>query len=258
MIDLRRRDGRVLRIGHRGAAALEPENTLRSLRRAIELGVDLVEFDVLELDDGTLVLAHSDRLYELSHGRARGRVRRRTLPELRRVAPELPTLDEALELLAGTPTVGLDVELKRCGHEAALVRALRRYGVAERTIVTSYRTAALSAVRAQDPDIRVGVVYPADRYGLGRLPLAPLAAPAASAFRRALPHVIGSLLSRVRAAAAMLQYRVVSRAVVERCHELDAGVFAWTVDDRRVAQGLAALGVDGVITNDPGIFGGAD
>lgn len=55
MIELGRRDGRVLRIGHKGAAALAPKNTLRSLARAIELGVDLVEFDVLEVADGTLV-----------------------------------------------------------------------------------------------------------------------------------------------------------------------------------------------------------
>jgi glycerophosphoryl diester phosphodiesterase len=55
-----------LRVGHKGAAALEPENTLRSLARAVELGCDLVEFDVLELHDGTLVLAHSDDLLEVS------------------------------------------------------------------------------------------------------------------------------------------------------------------------------------------------
>ena len=57
MIDLHRRDGRMLRIGHRGAAALAPENTIESLRLALELGCDLVEFDVHDVD-GTLVLVH--------------------------------------------------------------------------------------------------------------------------------------------------------------------------------------------------------
>src|SRR5262245_63330112 len=84
-----------LRVGHKGAAALEPENTLRSLARAVELGCDLVEFDVLALLDGTLVLAHSDDLYEVSHGAARGPVRPLALEQLRAVAPEPPTLDEA-------------------------------------------------------------------------------------------------------------------------------------------------------------------
>ena len=107
-MDLHRRDGLPLVIGHKGAAALEPENTLRSLRRAVELGADLVEFDVLDLTDGTLVLAHSDDLWEVSHGGARGRVRGLTLDELRAVAPGLPTLDEALAFLsASAPGVGL-------------------------------------------------------------------------------------------------------------------------------------------------------
>ena len=63
MIELRRAEwAPVLRIGHRGAAHLAPENTIRSLRAAVEHGVDLVEFDVLDLTGGPLVLAHSDHL----------------------------------------------------------------------------------------------------------------------------------------------------------------------------------------------------
>ena len=96
VIDLHGPPGGVLRIGHRGAATLAPENTLRSFRAAVEVGVDLIEFDVLDLQRGPLVLAHSDHLEEVSHGAARGRVRSLTLEQLREVAPELPTLDEAL------------------------------------------------------------------------------------------------------------------------------------------------------------------
>ena len=79
VIELERRDGRVLRIGHRGAALVEPENTLRSFRAAVELGVDLVEFDVLDLPRGPLVIAHSDHLDEVSHGVA-VRLRQVALP----------------------------------------------------------------------------------------------------------------------------------------------------------------------------------
>jgi len=60
VISLERREGRPLRIGHRGAAALAPENTLRSFRAAVEAGVDLVEFDVLDLRSGELVIALDD------------------------------------------------------------------------------------------------------------------------------------------------------------------------------------------------------
>lgn len=74
MISLERRDGRPLRIGHRGAKALAPENTLAAFRAAIEAGVDLVEFDVIAGRDRALLVAHG----------------------LEDVGPETPTLDEAL------------------------------------------------------------------------------------------------------------------------------------------------------------------
>jgi len=79
LIELRRYDGGFARVGHRGASALAPENTLRALELAVELGCDMLEFDVLDLSDGTLVLAHSDDLREVSHGAAAGRVRGRDL-----------------------------------------------------------------------------------------------------------------------------------------------------------------------------------
>jgi hypothetical protein len=132
----------VIRIGHKGAAALAPENTLRSIERAIEVGVDMVEIDVLTLNDGTLVLAHSNDLLEVSHGAASGTVTTQSLAELGRVAPELPTLDEALALLAGhSAGIFLDLNVapdvaaadrpaargrgRHCGH-APLPRRLRR------------------------------------------------------------------------------------------------------------------------------------
>ena len=86
MITLRRPAGGFARVGHRGASALAPENTLEALELAVELGCDMLEFDVLDLQDGTLVLAHSNDLHEVSHGAARGAVRQRTLESLRRFA----------------------------------------------------------------------------------------------------------------------------------------------------------------------------
>ena len=77
VISLERREGRPLRIGHRGAATLAPANTLPSLRAALEVGVDLIEFDVVAGSDGTLVCSHSPG----------------------EIQPETPTLDEILALL---------------------------------------------------------------------------------------------------------------------------------------------------------------
>ena len=76
----------MLRVGHRGAAALAPENTLRSFEAALACGVDAIEFDVLDLVGGPLVLAHSNDLAEVSHG---GNVMTRSaLPSVSRATPD--------------------------------------------------------------------------------------------------------------------------------------------------------------------------
>jgi len=254
-----RADGRPLRVGHKGAAALEPENTLRSLVRAVELGCDLVEFDVLGLDDGTLVLAHSDDLFEVSHGAARGRVRALPLAALREVAPELPTLDEALERLRSAGGTGLQVDLKGSGFEEAVVRAIRRHDLVERSVVSTFHVPSLLRLAALEPALGRGLTYPVDRRGLSQRPLlAPAAAAAAACLRRALPHRISGLLERARAGAAMLHHSVVSPAAVRLAHDRGAAVFAWTVDDPGLLDRMVAAGVDAVITNDPRIFRSAD
>jgi glycerophosphoryl diester phosphodiesterase len=252
-----RADGRPLQIGHKGAAALEPENTLRSLQRAVEIGCDLVEFDVLDLDDGTLVLAHSDDLFEVSHGAARGRMRSLGLSALRQVAPELPTLDEALELLARHHGVGLHVDLKGHGYEDATAAAIHRHGVVGRTVVSSCYAHSLRRLAALEPDLARGYTYPFDRRGVSRRRLLrPVTATALIGLRRTLPVRIAGMLERARASVAMLHHWVVSRAAVDRAHARGAAVFAWTVADEPTLERVVSAGVDGVITNDPRIFRG--
>jgi glycerophosphoryl diester phosphodiesterase len=244
-----------LRVGHRGAAALEPENTLRSLARAVELGCELVEFDVLQLDDGTLVLAHSDDLHEVTHGAAHGRVRGQSLAALRELAPELPTLDEALDWLGADGRVGVQIDLKGSGFEERIAATIRRHGLVDRSVVSTFHVPSLLRLARYEPTIPRGLTYPVDRRGLSqRRLLVPVAAGAAAGLRRALPRRITGLLDRAHASAAMLHYSVVSRAAVERAHAHGAAVFAWTVDDEALLARMLAAGVDAVITNDPRIF----
>jgi glycerophosphoryl diester phosphodiesterase len=235
LIDLRRRD-RLLRIGHRGAAALAPANTLESLRAAVEHRVDLVEFDVLDLPDGSLVVAHS---------------------EAERSA-DSPTLDDVLRFFAeDARETGLHVDLKPRGHERALVAALRRHGLVERSFVSSFDADALRELARLEPELRLGFTYPWDRRGVSvRRALAPLVAGTLVALRRALPRRIDGLLERAHASVAVLHWAVVSRATVERCHARDAPVIAWTINDPTLVARLETLGVDGVVTDDPRAFGG--
>jgi glycerophosphoryl diester phosphodiesterase len=253
VIDLRRRDGRPLLVGHRGAAALAPENTLRAFRAALAHGVDLIEFDVLDLPGGPLVLAHSDHLDEVSHGAAHGSVRARSLAELRDVAPELPTLDEALAFFAGEARgVGLHVDLKLTTRLDEVADAIARHGLEGRTVVSSFHARSLRAVAAASPRIRIGFTYPEDRFSISRRPrLWPAVAVGLSALRASVPARIPRMLRRGGATALMLQHALVTPAAVARAHALGAPVLAWTVDDPADLARVEAAGVDGVITNDP-------
>ena len=255
MTELRRRaGGRALRIGHRGAAALAPENTLAAFGRAIELGVDFVEFDVLDLADGTLVLAHSDDLLEVSHGAAAGRVRPLRLDELREVAPKLPTLDEALDFFGSVET-GLQVDVKCYRHGRQVADSLRRHGLVRRSIASSFWPRALRDLRAAEPELAVGLTYPDDRRGLARRRLlAPFVPPAVHMLARALPRRLPGWLKSTDARVAMLHWAVVSTDAVDRCHADGAAVWTWTVNEPALLHRLLALGVDGIISDDPRLF----
>jgi glycerophosphoryl diester phosphodiesterase len=249
-----RRGAQVLRIGHRGAAALAPENTLAAFRRAIELGVDFVEFDVLDLVDGTLVVAHSDDLLEVSHGAAAGLVRPHRLEDLREIAPGLLTLEEALEFFA-TVEAGLHVDVKCHQHGSEVASALRHHGLVDRSVASSFSAIALRDLRRAEPQLSVGITYPEDRRGLARRRLlTPVVPSVVALLSRVLPRRLPRWLSSTGATVAMLHYAVLSRAAVQQCHQAGAAVWTWTVNEPAVLAKALALEVDGVISDDPRLF----
>ena len=256
MIPLQRRDGRPLRIGHRGAAALAPENTLASFRTAVAAGVDLIEFDVVRLRQGQLVVAHSNDLHEVSHGRLRGSLADLPFAELRAAVPELPTLDEALAFFVDeAPATGAHLDLKSEAGAQAAADAVARHGLVDRAFLSSFHRAALRRLAHSHPGLRLGVSFPRDRLGLGgRRRLWPLVELFLTAGRALMPALVRPLLSRSRAHTCVVHHTVVSARLVRRAHALGAPVVAWTVDEPDDLLRVAEAGVDAVVTNDPSIF----
>ena len=183
-------------------------------------------------------------------------MRHRDLDGLRRVAPELPTLDEALGFCAERlPGIGLQIDVKRRGIEAGVAEAVRRHGVADRSWVSSFDAASLRRLAQLAPDLPRSYTLPRDRFGISkRGPLAPVVRGALASLGASLPRRLPVLLARAQAVAATLHYSVASRAAIDRAHELEAAVYVWTVDDPRLAERLVRDGADGIITNDPRIF----
>ena len=224
---LLRQGGRPLVIGHRGAAAVAPENTLESLEAAVAAGADLVEFDL----QPSLELGHSSTERP---GRPLG-------------------LDEALGYLASTE-VGVHLDLKLPGYEAEAVAALHRHGLGGRALIATAWAASSRAVAALAPGLPVAIGYPRDRYGVSRLPWpAGAGRLGAAALRPAMPARARVLLRTSRATAIALHHTLCTRAAVRAAHRLGVPVLVWPVNDPARAEQLAALGVDGIVTDDPAL-----
>lgn len=210
------------RIGHGGASALAPANTLASFDAALEVGVDMVEFDVRSYH-GELILAHT-----IFHSRLLRSVR----------------LEDALAHLS-TPRfaeVDLNVDLKRPGCEPALLDALRRWELVERTLISSQVPAVLDRVRALEPTARVGISVG------GRI------ARISCRWRDWRTHVLAGLACR-RWDALMAQHRLVDDALLEDVSARSGLLYAWTANERDVIDRLLGVGVHGIATGDPRLFG---
>jgi glycerophosphoryl diester phosphodiesterase len=227
-----RRERRPLRVGHRGAPAFAPENTIASLLAAIDRDVDLVEMDVLAVE-GKLCLAHGPG----------------------RVTDESPSLEEALELV-GPRDLGVILDLKSTGIEEAVVALVKARGLVERTVVASVRPSSLRRVKDLEPSLTTGLAYPFDRAGIAeRREFQPLIRAGLVLLRQVLPARVGRMLACARADAALLHHSLISSRLVERCHSRGAAVLAWTLEDEEEVRRVLEAGVDGVIANDPGLLG---
>jgi glycerophosphoryl diester phosphodiesterase len=209
------------RIGHGGASALAPANTLASFDAALEVGVDMVEFDVRECR-GELVLAHT-----VFHARRPGTAR----------------LDEALAHLASPRFHGVDVnvDVKGTGFEAHLLRALREAGLVDRALVSSQIPAVLERLRELEPRLRLGISVG------GR------AARMSHRWRGWRAAVLRGL-TEGRWDALMAQFRLVEGGLLDEVVERGGRLYAWTVNERLDIERLTGLGVHGITTADPRLF----
>jgi glycerophosphoryl diester phosphodiesterase len=222
----------MIRVGHRGAAAYAPGNSLASFCRALEIGVDMIEVDLRRSCDGQLVLAHDATLLG-----PEGEVEIATtdLATLRTLdlggGERIMTLAEALSLFRGRCAAMID--LKGEGFEALLVETIRQSGLAPDEVVIPGGTLhSRQAIRALDSSLPLSL-------SLGRESEALLT---------------DVFVDAIDTEAVTWHHALITPERVARLRSRGPTVYTWTVDDLATMRRVLDAGVDGVITNRPDLF----
>jgi len=246
----------VKRIGHKGADLIRPGNTLESFEAAVDAGAEMIELDVLrpqaEFRDG----ADWRRA-------AAGPVGDGAPPLL--VAHDWPDaarrdamrLDEVMDAFTQPPLdrVAIDCDLKLAGREDEVVATLRKRGLIGRAQISTMEIPSLTALRELDPDIPLGWTLPKVTRDWNAMPWArPVVAAGLVSLRTRLPGVVRRRAPELGVNSIWAYHPVVTRRLVDTCHDVGLELIAWTVDDLPRMRTLAAMRVDGICTNDPRLF----
>jgi glycerophosphoryl diester phosphodiesterase len=219
----------MLRIGHRGARAYEPENTLLSFKKALEIGVNAVEFDVRKTKDKQLVVIHDSDVKRTTDGE--GLVSELTVKEIKelstRKGEKIPTLKEALDFL--DKKVKIIIELKEAGFEEEVLSVIYEKGLQKNVIVISLIEKALRKVRDLDKQIETGLVYVKHQNPL----------------RTAL---------ELKASYILPLFRFTHTKNIKKAHENNLKVIVWTINTHEEVAEFLKKGVDGIASDKPDIL----
>jgi glycerophosphoryl diester phosphodiesterase len=236
--------GKLRLVGHKGADAIVPGNTLESFHAAVEAGVDTIELDVLWLQDAQLPLEQRAPLV-VAHDWA----------DAERRTPL--TLTEALDAFLAPPLdkVEIDLDIKLPGREEELVEALRERGLSERAMVSTMELYSLGRILELAPELRRGWTYPkVTKDWPSKRWAKPAMLAALRGMRYRLPGLAAQQLPKLGVEAMWVYHPLVSARLARICKLAGVELIAWTVDDEKRMRQLVAAGVDGICSNDPRIF----
>jgi glycerophosphoryl diester phosphodiesterase len=214
-----------LTVGHRGVMGVEPENTLRSFRRAEQEGLDQIELDLHLSKDGALVVMHDAKVDRTTDGS--GYIRDFTLEEIRGLdaglGERVPVFEEVLDAVDKP----IQAEIKDKAAARVLAGVLRERGETDRVSVISFHDEALAEIRTLLPEVRTVLVASA----LG-------------------PQIV-TRAQAVGARLVSLDLTQLNLDVVRRCQDAGIAVMAWTVNTAQDWALARALGLDGAATDLP-------
>lgn len=222
----------TLRIGHRGAPGYEPENTLASFRKAMELGVDMIELDVYVCASGELVVFHDDTLLRMAG--VPGMVYRQDLSYLQKLdlgkGEGIPTLEQVIELVSGKTAINIELKGKSTAEPVSrMIRSALKSGKwnIEHFLISSFDHQQLLEYRSFDKKARIGILSEKKKFDY--LPLA----------------------RELKAYSAHPGTGHITPGLVEKLHDAGLKVMVWTANSYSDIRYLKKIGVDGIFSDFP-------
>lgn len=239
----------MLKIGHRGAKAYAPENTISSFRKALELGVDMIELDVRITKDKYPVVVHDNKLRRLTKEFLR--VNKLTLVQVKKLkvkkTESIPTLAEVLEVVGNL--VGLNVELKVRGSAQIVVQTLRDYKIDfSNVMISSNLPKEIRVVEELEPSITTALIF---RSTSGSFNMWLALDFLAILFFPITKYYITWIVKHAHADYLNINYHLLDKKKVVAFKKQGIKICAWTVDSQKKIDYLKDLGIDGIITNYP-------
>ncbi|MFH1784361.1 MAG: glycerophosphodiester phosphodiesterase family protein [bacterium] len=222
----------VLKIGHRGAAGYEPENTLLSIKKALQLKVDFVELDVQVCKTGEVIAMHDSKIDRTTNGK--GYITERTFEELRMLdagkGEKIPTLEEVLDLVDRKTKV--NIEIKGENAAKAVFNILKIY-VNEKSwtwgdfLISSFNHPELLKLKELIPDVKIGAVI------------------------AGIPVDYAACAEKVHAYSLHPSKEFINQTLIDDAHKRGLQVFIYTLNDKDDIDLMKSIGVDGIFSDFP-------
>ena len=235
----------MFKIAHRGASGYEPENTLRSFKKAIKLNSDAIELDVQLTKDHKLVVIHDETVNRTTNGK--GKVSELTLKELKKLdagkGEKIPTLEEVIKVCRNK--CKLNVEIKKMNSAKKVAEIIVKERFVKQTIISSNHKESL--LEAKKNGINAALIYWSTKTDLGQVlfDISRLLI---------LPITKRLILRRVKAAnvnEVNLTSPLATKGMIDFLHKNNLKVNVWVANSKNKIERLKLLAVDGIYSNFP-------
>ncbi len=217
---------KILVLGHRGCAGLEPENTILSFKKAIDIGVDLIEFDVRMTKDRKLVVIHDLTVDRTTNGK--GFVKDLTFNEIKKLdagkGEKIPSLEEALDFLKDKkPKIVIEIKEVEAIEDA--LKIVKKMKIEEKVMIVSFYPEALKKVKEIDSKIETGFLFKIE------------------------PRNWLKIAKEIKADYIGAHFSLIDENFVKICHKNNFKINAWTVNEDKDIERMIKLRVD-IISSD--------